>query len=119
MKTSHLYPESEKGHAAVIEEYIKEGSSTVLKELKEEVPPGLIPLLQLPGLGGKKIAKLYKALGIEDVSSLEEACRTGKVQALPGFGKKTEEKILSAIAQVGNKTGKAAASLYDADCRAN
>ncbi len=92
-----------KGTAAVIEEYTKEGSSTVLKELKEEVPPGLIPLLQLPGLGGKKIAKLYKSLGIEDVSSLEEACRTGKVQALPGFGKKTEEKILSAIAQVGRR----------------
>src|SRR5213595_1814589 len=92
-----------KGTAAVIEEYAKEGSSTVLKELKEEVPPGLIPLLQLPGLGGKKIAKLYQSLGIEDISSLEEACRTGKVQVLPGFGKKTEEKILSAIAQVGSR----------------
>jgi DNA polymerase (family 10) len=92
-----------KGTASVIEEYIKEGSSTVLKELKEDVPPGLIPLLQLPGLGGKKIAKLYQSLGIEDVSSLEEACRAGRVQVLPGFGKKTEEKILSSIQQVGKR----------------
>lgn len=92
-----------KGTAAVIEEYIKQGTSTVLQELKEQVPKGLIPLLQLPGLGGKKIAKLYKELGIEDVTSLEEACKSGKVQALAGFGKKTEEKILSAIANVGSR----------------
>lgn len=92
-----------KGTAAVIDEYIKEGFSSVLKELKVEVPAGLIPLLQLPGLGGKKIAKLYQELGIEDVTSLEEACKSGKVQALPGFGKKTEEKILSAIANVGTR----------------
>jgi len=92
-----------KGTAAVIEEYIKEGSSSVLAELKAEVPTGLIPLLQLPGLGGKKIAKLYKELQVIDVSSLKEACETGKVQALAGFGKKTEEKILSAIANVGTR----------------
>lgn len=92
-----------KGTGAVIEEYINEGTSTVLEELKEEVPKGLIPLLQLPGLGGKKIAKLHKELGIEDVTTLEEACKAGKVQALAGFGKKTEEKILSAIANVGSR----------------
>jgi DNA polymerase (family X) len=92
-----------KGTAAVIEEYINEGTSSVLTELKEEVPKGLIPLLQLPGLGGKKIAKLHKELGIEDVTKLEEACKAGKVQALAGFGKKTEEKILSAIANVGSR----------------
>jgi len=92
-----------KGTATVIDEYIKEGTSTVLKELKEEVPAGLIPLLQLPGLGGKKIAKLNKELGIVDVVSLKEACQAGQVQALAGFGKKTEEKILSAIANVGTR----------------
>ncbi|MEH7504306.1 DNA polymerase/3'-5' exonuclease PolX [Neobacillus drentensis] len=92
-----------KGTAAVIDEYIKEGTSSVLKELKEEVPTGLIPLLQLPGLGGKKIAKLYKELKVVDVASLKEACEAGKVQALAGFGKKTEEKILSAIANVGTR----------------
>lgn len=81
-----------KGTAAVIEEYITEGSSTVLNELKNEVPRGLIPLLQLPGLGGKKIAKLYKEIGIEDVTSLEEACKAGKVQLLAGFGKRLKKK---------------------------
>ncbi|WP_042354847.1 DNA polymerase/3'-5' exonuclease PolX [Bacillus rubiinfantis] len=92
-----------KGTAAVIDEYIKQGTSSVLQELKQQVPAGLIPLLQLPGLGGKKIAKLYKELGITDVTSLREACRKNKVQALAGFGKKTEEKILAAIANTGNR----------------
>ncbi|MEH7094702.1 DNA polymerase/3'-5' exonuclease PolX [Neobacillus vireti] len=92
-----------KGTAAVMDEYMKAGESAVLNELKEEVPAGLIPLLQLPGLGGKKIAKLYKELGIVDVGSLKEACLAGRVQALAGFGKKTEEKILSAIANVGTR----------------
>ncbi|MDR7000915.1 DNA polymerase/3'-5' exonuclease PolX [Neobacillus niacini] len=92
-----------KGTAAVMDEYIKNGTSTVLDELKEEVPKGLIPLLQIPGLGGKKISKLYQELGIEDVNDLEKACKSGKVQGLAGFGKKTEEKILAAIANLGNR----------------
>lgn len=92
-----------KGTAAVINEYINKGDSTALKELKQEVPAGLIPLLQLPGLGGKKIAKLYQELGITDISSLKAACEAGQVQNLPGFGKKTEEKILSAIREVGTR----------------
>ncbi|PLR98086.1 DNA polymerase/3'-5' exonuclease PolX [Bacillus sp. T33-2] len=92
-----------KGTAAVIEEYVNEGRSIVLEELREEVPSGLVPLLQLPGLGGKKIAKLYKELGIENVHDLEQACRSGKVQKLAGFGEKTEEKILAAIANHGTR----------------
>lgn len=92
-----------KGTAAVIEEYMIDGESSVLKELQEDVPNGLIPLLDLPGLGGKKIAKLYQELGIEDIADLEEACRAGKVHSLPGFGKKTEDKILLAIENFGTR----------------
>lgn len=90
-----------KGTAAVIEEYLIEGKSSLLKELQEEVPKGLILLLQLPGLGGKKISRLYQELGIENVEDLKEACLGGKVQALSGFGKKTEEKILASIQNIG------------------
>lgn len=92
-----------KGTSAVIEEFIETGQSTVLQELQEQVPTGLIPLLQLPGLGGKKIAKLYKELGIENVADLEAACRDGQVESLAGFGKKTQEKILASILQVGSR----------------
>jgi len=92
-----------KGTAAVIEEFIQEGTSSVLKELQEEVPKGLIALLQVPGLGGKKIAKLHKELGIEDADGLKEACLAGQIRELAGFGKKSEEKILAALESVGTR----------------
>ncbi|GMB07398.1 DNA polymerase/3'-5' exonuclease PolX [Thermolongibacillus altinsuensis] len=86
-----------KGTAAVIQEWIETGRSTVLEQLKEEIPSGLFPLLKLPGLGGKKIAKLYQELGIVDVDTLKVACIEQKVRQLSGFGAKTEEKILAAL----------------------
>ncbi|PEY34321.1 DNA polymerase/3'-5' exonuclease PolX [Bacillus cereus] len=92
-----------KGTAAVIQEYIEAGTSEVLEELEKEVPSSLLPLLKLPGLGGKKVAKLYKELGVTDMETLQKVCEENKVQALAGFGKKTEEKILEAIAQVGSR----------------
>ena len=92
-----------KGTAAVINEYIETESSEVLKELQEEVPKGLIPLLRLQGLGGKKIAKLYKELNITNAEELQKACEEGQVSKLAGFGKKTEENILDAIKTMGTK----------------
>ena len=53
-----------KGTAAVILELMETGESSVLKELEAVVPKGLIPLMKLPGLGGKKLAKLYQELNI-------------------------------------------------------
>lgn len=92
-----------KGTAGVITEYLETGSSEVLKELQEEVPKGLIPLLRLQGLGGKKIAKLYKELQITNADELKTACEEGRVSALSGFGKKTEENILEAIKTMNTK----------------
>lgn len=92
-----------KGTAAVIDELLKTGRSNLLEELVEQVPKGLIPLLNLPGLGGKKIAKLYQELNVTDIESLKQHCLENKVQELAGFGKKTEEKILAAIEEAGNR----------------
>ncbi|MBU9721188.1 MULTISPECIES: DNA polymerase/3'-5' exonuclease PolX [Bacillaceae] len=92
-----------KGTAAVIEELVKTGVSSLLNELKDELPEGLIPLLKLPGLGGKKIGKLYRELNVVDVQSLRKACEEKKVQVLPGFGEKTEEKILAALDVFGKR----------------
>ncbi|MFP7493368.1 DNA polymerase/3'-5' exonuclease PolX [Terribacillus saccharophilus] len=92
-----------KGTAAVIEEYIKDGQSDTLRQLQEEVPEGLVPLLDLPGLGGKKLAKLYQELGVIDAASLKEAVESGKVASLSGFGKKSAEKILDGLANVGSR----------------
>lgn len=90
-----------KGTAQVINELLETGESSVLKELEDSIPSGLIPLLQLPGLGGKKLSKLYAELGIVDAESLKEACLAGRVQALAGFGAKTEEKILKELEEFG------------------
>lgn len=92
-----------KGTASVITEYLETSACSVLEELQKEVPSGLIPLLKLQGLGGKKIAKLYQELGVEDMESLRLACEQEKVRELAGFGKKTEEKILVAIAESGKR----------------
>lgn len=92
-----------KGTAAVIDEYIQTGNSEVLEDLQKEVPKGLIPLLRLQGLGGKKIAKLYKELHITNADELKKACQEGLVSQLSGFGKKSETNILEAIDAMGTK----------------
>ncbi|WP_085991745.1 DNA polymerase/3'-5' exonuclease PolX [Oceanobacillus senegalensis] len=92
-----------KGTSTVIVEYIKTEQSEVLQKLEKEVPEGLVPLLNLPGLGGKKLAKLYQELGVTDADSLKLACENGDVERLAGFGKKSAEKILAAIEEAGNR----------------
>ncbi|WP_243297403.1 DNA polymerase/3'-5' exonuclease PolX [Bacillus litorisediminis] len=92
-----------KGTASVIEEYIELGESALLNELKAKVPAGLIPLLQLQGLGGKKIARLYQELHITNVDELKEALELGKVAKLSGFGQKTEENLLQSIRELKAK----------------
>ncbi|MEA0564954.1 DNA polymerase/3'-5' exonuclease PolX [Lysinibacillus irui] len=93
-----------KGTAAVIEDLMATGESSLLKELEEVVPKGLLPLLKLPGLGGKKIAKLHQELGIDSAESLKKACEEGKVRELAGFAVKTEEKILKELANFANRS---------------
>ncbi|MCO7175974.1 DNA polymerase/3'-5' exonuclease PolX [Sporolactobacillus kofuensis] len=83
--------------AQVITDLVTSGKSTVLQDLVKEIPSGLLPLRNLPGLGGKKIGKLYRELGITDQSSLQEACEQGKVSQLSGFGAKTEGNLLEAL----------------------
>lgn len=93
-----------KGTGAVIQEFIEhDGVSPALEELEKEVPGGLIPLLNVPGLGGKKLSKLYQELGVKDAESLKEALENGSVEALPGFGKKSAEKILAALNEAGER----------------
>lgn len=92
-----------KATADVIRELAETGQSSLLEEVKREIPGGLIPLLQLPGLGGKKIARLHKELGVTDINSLKKVCQDHKVQTLSGFGKKTEEKITAEIKEAGSR----------------
>lgn len=66
-------------------------------KLVASVPSGLMDLLDIPGLGGKKIKVLHEKLQVDSIESLTQVCQDGKVAELKGFGEKTQEKILSGI----------------------
>ena len=67
-------------------------------ELKASLPPGLPALLEIQGLGPKKVKRLHDELGIDSVEKLEAACKADAIAALEGFGEKSQAKILEAIA---------------------
>lgn len=67
------------------------------EKLKASIPPGLVEMLSIPGVGPKKIKVLHEKLGIDSIAALQQACLTRKVAELAGFGEKTQEKILEGI----------------------
>jgi DNA polymerase (family 10) len=83
--------------AAKIAEYYETGKIGYLDELKQEIPGSLIELLQIPNLGPKKIKVLFERLGITNTGELEYACKENRLVTLPGFGQKSQEKILKGI----------------------
>ena len=80
-----------------IETLYSTGELEFYHKLVASVPSGLMDLLDIPGLGGKKIKVLHEQLNVDSIESLTVACQEGRVAELKGFGKKTEEKILSGI----------------------
>ena len=85
------------GLAKKIAELVTTGKLGYYNELKAAIPSGLAELLQIPGVGPRKIKALSDKLGITTVELLEAACKAGQVAALDGFGEKTQSKILSGI----------------------
>jgi DNA polymerase (family 10) len=83
--------------AGKIVELYETGSSSLLQRLREELPPGVIELSQVPGLSVKKIQALHAELGISSIEELEAACKAGRVALVKGFGKKTEQNIIDGI----------------------
>ena len=67
------------------------------QKLKASIPPGLLEVIQIPGLGPKKVRALWTQLNIDDLAKLEAACTSGAVAELKGFGEKTQVKILEGI----------------------
>lgn len=90
-------PSIGKGLADNIRELVESGRLTMLEEMAAEVPPGLVELMRLPGVGPKKARKLWAELGVESIDDLEEVASEGRVAELPGFGLKTQDRILSGI----------------------
>jgi len=97
--------------AKKITELVTTGKLHYLEELKKEVPSGLIDLLSIPGLGPKKVAAMYRNLGITTLKELQEAAAAGKLRALFGFGEITEKNILRGIQLLEKTSGRVLLSL--------
>jgi DNA polymerase (family 10) len=80
-----------------IVELVTTGRLPYYEELKASVPAGLLAMLEIPGVGPKKIKALHDQLGIDTVEALEAACQDGRVAKLRGFGEKTAQNILDGI----------------------
>ncbi|MDP6845702.1 MAG: helix-hairpin-helix domain-containing protein [Candidatus Nanoarchaeia archaeon] len=87
-----------KGISGNIEYMLKhKGKSDKFNSLTKEISKGVLDILQIPGMGPKKVKKLYQELGINSLTKLKSAAKKEKIQALEGFGARTEKEILRNI----------------------
>ena len=89
-----------------IEEMLETGRLKFYDELAKEIPPGLVDIMRLNGVGPKKAYLFWKALGITDIEALQKAAQAGKLRTLSGMGAKSEQKILDAIESLSRQTGR-------------
>lgn len=80
-----------------IVETAEKGIFTDLEQLIADTPEGVVKMLDIKGIGGKKIGTIWKELDITTLEKLEEACQANEIQKLKGFGAKTEVTILEQI----------------------
>lgn len=86
-----------KGIAGAVSELLREGIVAEFEELKTQVPPGVVAMMQVPDMGPKKARRLWQELAITSIAELKAAAEAGKLRELKGFGAKSEEKILKGI----------------------
>nr|WP_262907605.1 DNA polymerase/3'-5' exonuclease PolX [Hymenobacter sp. BT770] len=92
--------------AAKVAELLDTGTFPELRHLLEITPPGVVEMLNIKGIGPKKIRALWRDLGIESAEQLREAAEKDLVSKLKGFGKKTQDSILEALEFAGQSKGK-------------
>lgn len=83
--------------AAHIEELYKTGDLKEYRTLVKSVPGGIFEMLRIPGVGAKKVKAFWEKLGITALGELEYACKENRLRDLPGFGQKSQDKILQGI----------------------
>lgn len=88
----------------IVTELARTGRATLLEELREHVPPGLVEMLAISGLGVAKIRQIHEALDIDSLPELEAAALDGRLATLPRFGPKTSENVLRGIAYLRRAT---------------
>jgi DNA polymerase (family 10) len=100
--------------AKKVQEYVETGKIDKVERLKEKFPATMLELMKIPGLGPKTILQLQKDLGVVDVGGLRKAIEEEKLRQLPGLGKKSEEKIASAIELLGIHSDETRTPIFDA-----
>ncbi|MFW6100345.1 MAG: DNA polymerase/3'-5' exonuclease PolX [Bacteroidota bacterium] len=93
-------PDIGKNMADKIKNFVQTGKLPQLEEMQQKIPVDTEELLQISQLGAKGIKALYENLGITNMDQLKKAAETGKVEALKGFGKKTQQKMLDEISKI-------------------
>lgn len=80
-----------------IEEAVTTGHIAFYDELVASTPAVKLDMLRIAGLGPKRINTIYDQLQVSSIAELEQACKDDRLASLPGFGKKTQDKILQGI----------------------
>ena len=94
------------GLASQIEEILTYGSFEVRDDLLSAIPPGILDVLNVKGLGAKKVRTLWQQLGVQSLDDLEAAARTGRIAELEGFGAKSQDSILTNVALLRSFEGR-------------
>lgn len=89
-----------------IAELVTTGRLGYYEDLKDSIPPGLIEMTKIQGLGPKKVRTIYERLGITTIGELKYACLENRLINLPGFGQRTQEKIMEGIENLGKYAGR-------------
>ncbi|MDH7509060.1 MAG: DNA polymerase/3'-5' exonuclease PolX [Methanomassiliicoccales archaeon] len=95
-----------KAIAKKIREIIETGELNYLKQLREELPAGLLQLMEIPEIGPKTAMRLYKELKITNLHELKKAAEEHRIRRLKGFGEKSEENILKGIRIIEQRSGR-------------
>jgi len=93
-----------KSVAAKIAEYRRTGTIKAVDDMRAKLPPGARELAKVPGVGPKRALQIAGDLGVTSVGELAEAVRGGRLRGVPGFGPKSEERILRGIAVAASDT---------------
>ncbi len=95
-----------KGLAGLITEFHSTGTAKDYEDLRASIPPGWLQMLRIQGLGPKRIRIITEKLRIDTVDELKDACLSGAVARLEGFGEKTQQNILAGIAHLSSVASK-------------
>jgi len=92
--------------AGKIEQMVETGTVDQLEELESEVPLGLRDMMNVEGLGPKRVKSIWEELGAESLDELESLAREGRIREIEGFGPKTEQNILEGIGRARADRGR-------------